>query len=162
MSGQAALLATAPYAGAFLDPLIDSRAWHTLSTGSTCSATLPPTLACLTPPPALSWSAFRKRPPTTFARPFPKESASRSAPRSGTRLLPRGPGRSVHTEPPCLRSPSLRCGPAAPAPLRNPGAYLATQRSSARRPTSWSRELPFTHKSCRNAVAYRNRWSGPA
>ena len=22
--------------------------------------------------------------------------------------------------------------------------------------------LPFTHKSCRNAVAYRNRWSGPA
>ena len=24
------------------------------------------------------------------------------------------------------------------------------------------RGLPFTHKSCRNAVAYRNRWSGPA
>ena len=46
--------------------------------------------------------------------------------------------------------------------LLNTAGYRFLTRDDGNRRALTTRGLPFTHKSCRDAVAYRNRWSGPA
>ena len=93
------------------------------------------------PPPALSSSASRKRPPTTCARRFPSGEASRSPWRSGNPAATSWSGAEPPyspTQPPEPRS-TPRAGYAG-ASSKPRDMFSATPRSSAGRPTSWSSE----------------------
>ena len=66
-----------------------------------------------------------------------------------------------HTDVAILADPD-RTPVATRSPVPAQGSLHKWAADVVRRDLRRGRDLPFTHKSCRNAFAYRNRWSGPA